>query len=385
MSLWVQQGYGKGDKLDDLEATDRIGGIVLSPGDESPNTLQTTAHTCSSWGWAVGVDPQTYVYNIPQASGRLHADNGIDLGPLHWGASPDEVRDHARAVVALNRRLGTTITIAPAPLQQSFADVWAPVALQYARAALSEADTPVYASVVVYDTGFSAWADVERWLNEITRLDIEGVYVIVARGQREYPPAWVPDVLANVLRIIYRLAVVNQYRVIWGYSDLAGVLGTAAGATGVASGWFYTLRSFSPSKWQPSTGGQQPVPRVLAAGLLSPLEATSEGNAIARSTEGEEAIRSGDVRRAIAQRPDAWGQTDAWGQHLRALAAIVDNVERRQPGTSAALDYVDRRITMALERLRRIQGRGIAINPAHRTALESFSRALASLRSAERL
>lgn len=383
MTLWIQHGYGKGDKLDALATHSGVGGVVLSPADEQPTTLEETATDTSSYGWVVSVDPQTYVRNIPQGSGRLHEDNGLPVARLTWGLSPSEISDVVEATLELNSRLGTDVVLSPAPVQQSFGDVWAPVSLQFARATHDLADKPVYASVVVHEAGFSTWPEVELWLDELTRLDVEGVYLVVARSQRDYPPTWLPETLSNILRVIYRLGVTNRYEVTWGYSDLAGLLGIAAGADAACAGWFYTLRSFATSKWQPSSGGSQPIPRVLADGLLAPLEAPSEATQAVSSSIASRVITSEAVRTRIANEPQGWGQTDAWQQHMETLASAVEDLEEFAPGSSEALDYLIDRIGRARNDVRTLVGEGVALDPSHATSLENYQRALELLRTAE--
>lgn len=383
MTFWIQHGYGKGDKLEQLADRDAVGGVVLSPADEAPDTLDSTARRAVEWEWEVAVDPQTFIYNIPQASGRLHADNRIDFGNLAWGQSPDDVARQVRSVVDLNRRLGTTVAIAPTPIQQAFNDVWAPLSLQYARSMLEQAEIPVYASLVIQESAFANWLDVEQWLNEFTKLDVDGLYLIVARNQREYPPLWPPEILTNILRLIYRVTILNRYECLWGYSDLAGLLGVAAGATGIASGWFYTLRSFTISKWQRSTGGKQPIPRVLSTGLLTPLEAHPEAAAVARSPLGKVAIPNGRDRERLAREARQWGHTDAWHQHLRALASVTASVQERGSGSLDAANYLLERLERAADRLARLADQGVALSPGYRTALTGYVGALRGLVGSE--
>lgn len=384
MSLWIQQGYGKGDKLARLASKRGVEGVLLSPADETAERLSETATDCRGEGLAVAVDPQTYVYSIPEGAGRLHDEHGLAFGDLSWAPPPNELATQVQAVLQLNDRLGTESVISPAPLQQSFDDVWAPVALQYARATVEAADKPVLATLAVADSGFASWETVERWLDVATTLDVAGFYLIVSKsGPRVYPPLWDEQILTNILRLVHRLSVLNSYRLLWGYADVAGLLGVAAGASGFGSGWFYSLRTFSPSKWQPSSGGAQAVPRVFASGLLTALEAQSEGRAVARSALAAEAFPGRRTRRRIADHTQGWGQTDAWYQHLKSLASVGAQVARRTPGTGTALDFTDERIRQASARLETLRRSGVTLRPAYANTLDTYSAALRRFRTAE--
>ena len=74
MSMWIQHGYGKGTKIDAVAATGRIGGVVLSPGDEEPAALRATARTAVDLGLAVLLDPQLYVHTFNGGAARCSSE-----------------------------------------------------------------------------------------------------------------------------------------------------------------------------------------------------------------------------------------------------------------------------------------------------------------------
>lgn len=385
MTFWVQHGYGKGDKLRRLYEHPSVSGAVLSPADERAETLAATAADALGAGWRVAVDPQSYVYSIPDSKETRHDEHGLAFQPMSWAPNPEDIEAIVRAVTRLNAELETSFTIGPTPLQASFEDRWSTAALQYARAGLGQADRPFYASIVVGVEGFASWDAISSWLDEFTKSDFAGVYLAVAQPERQYPPRWRADQLANVLRLVHRLAAINQYEVLWGYSDIEGVLGVAAGASGTASGWYYTLRSFAASKWQPSSGGSQPPPRVFADGLLSPLEAASEGQQAARSSVGTHVIEDEVTWEFIANSPESWGLTHAWEQHMSELASTVGRVAATAPGTTEACDEVDHMLQEATSLLGQLEAERLALNSVHRNRLETFSQALQTFRSEERI
>lgn len=373
MSFWIQHGYGKGTKVADLLGQQLATGVILSPGDEPRSTLLATAADSTALGAEILLDPQLYVHTLPTAQARCHEINGIDFGAIPWSVSPRTLQDHIDAVLDLNRQVGTTGVIAPAPMQSSFNDVWTPVALQYARGTLDQAESDVYVSVVVEESAFSDWDAIESWLDAVTALDARGFYVVVARSDSTYPGSWRTEQLAAVLRVIYRLSVLNDYRVIWGYSDIAGVLGLCAGAEGVASGWFYSLRTFSKGKWLPRSGGRQAVPRLFVESLLAPLEAESEAGRIATHDLGIAVFPDDEIRGEITNR--SWGVADAWAQHLESLARLVEEV--------ASIGHFQERlgtIRAALVEsgslLDQLSDAGIVLRPAYRSQIRAYAEAL---------
>jgi hypothetical protein len=200
--------------------------------------------------------------------------------------------------------------------------------------------------------------------------------------QSSYPAMWNPSHLTNLLRLVYSLSQLNEYEVLAGYSDIEGILQIAAGASGSAAGWFYSLRAFSDSKWQPSSGGRQATPRAFSVGLLTPLLAVGEGEQVARSELAEDAYPDEDVRTALANNPEGWSLVTAGSHHLGSLAMVVNNVAQ-QSSIPARLDAVEARLSDAHGRLITLEQQGVPFSGAYRQRLETFRRALADFRALE--
>ena len=383
MTLYAQHGYGKADKLDILSAAGRIDGVVLSPADEGSDALARTVRDSNESGISTLLDPQTYVHSIADAVARCHGDHGLAFAPTTWGSlSAIDIQGQARAVVDANDRIGTRgPIIAPGPRQLSFADPWTPFAHQYARATLAETTRPVLASLVIEEAGLGDWNAVEQWLDTATTLDVAGFYVVIGR-HGAYPIAWDTTLLANLLRLIYRLGILNDYTIGVGYADISGLAAIAAGATWIGSGWSYRQRQFVTERWIPRRGGQQAIPRVTSYGLLAPLLGLGEGQASARSALGDRVLPDPQLRRRIITNPDGWSNPEAQIQYLETLSVLVAQVE----GFGSIADRIEglqenvaraRALTLELSRA------GVRIDTVHTTSLVAISGALASLRRLE--
>lgn len=384
MSFWIQHGYGKGEKIADLIATNLVtGGVVLSPADEEPGPLGATCRALDDWAVRRLLDPQFYVYSVQGASARCHDSHGLEFDELSWFVTPRDIERHVDAILRVNQGLAFSDIIAPAPYLSSFNDVWAPVSLQYARAVVEATDSNVFISVVAEDAAFADWDATTRWLDALTTLDAHGVYLIVSHAGRSYPFAWEADRLTNVLRAIYALSELNEYEVIWGYADVAGLLGISAGADGFASGWYHSLRMWTPQKWIPQRGGRQANPRVFSSSLLSPLEAVGEATSAARSSLGEEVFRDTQMLRRFRGDPN-WGITAAWYQHMEALASVATELEDLED-LQDKVEVVTERVRDALDLMNRLDRQGVAVAPSHQTRLEVMRRALAAFADAEGL
>lgn len=382
MSFWVQHGYGKGDKIRDLVAGPfPPAGVILSPSSEPNQTLVNTAKSCDDSGVRILLDPETYVYSIDGGHGKKHLDNELDIGPLHWSDSPARLAGIVRAVVELNDQMGTSEVIAPAPVQQSFGDAWTGLALQLARETATATSKPVLASVVVDAGAFSDWHTAEQWLDAVTTLDTAGVYLLVGWDGATYPNTWDAAILKNIYRAVYRLAVINQYEVIWGYSDVAGAIGLAAGADGCATGWYLSLRLWTTQKWIPRSGGRQSAPRVMSVPMLSPLIAQGEADIAARTAIGSQIFPDVSIRSQLAA--GTWGLAEAWYQHMEAVSEIASTITNYS-------DEIEERVEMALgwideaqEYVRRLDAAGVALPGVYQSRLRSLREALAGFANEE--
>jgi hypothetical protein len=381
MSFWLQHGYGKSDKIQTLSGSGPLLGAILSPADEGVEVLRETL-TLLPAGCQAFLDPQTYVWAIPSGAARCHADHGLDFGRVHWSMPPSEVQDHVRRVVAANAALGLRMVCSPSCIQHNLSDVWTSLALQYARTTLASTNDRVLVSLVIHEAALDDWAQVEEWLDVVTQLDCYGFYLVVVREGHPYPARWQTPRLTSYARLVYRLATLNDYIVIAGYSDIDGLLALASGATALASGWHYSLRSFAVSKWQPSTGGRQPRPRVTSPGLLTPMTAVGEAEQVARSRLGVALFPDAVLRRRLVAAPGALRNPEACVQHLTVLRDLAASVAR-SPSPSTRSTQLRALLTAAEGALGNLAAAGVLLPPIYGGRLTSYREALEELRRLE--
>jgi hypothetical protein len=273
--FYIQHGYGKSTKIWDCIRDGVVSGVILSPGHEDVTTLVDTARGVSAQGKKVLVDPQSYIYSTnPQGQLRYHEAQGIRFSKMHWALTASDLASIVEDVRAVNERSEIPGPwIAPAPFHRSLVDYWVPLSVQLARTAEQVWAEGAIATLAIDEAALSDWDRVADWLDAITTLDVQGFYLIVSRRTPTYPPLpWETVALTNLLRLIYTLTALNEYEVYWGYADVDGLLGIAAGATAVAAGWTYGLRQFGVERYsEQRAGGAPAVPRVYAAGIMSDL------------------------------------------------------------------------------------------------------------------
>lgn len=383
MTYWIQHGYGKGDKIDTLAQSGLVTGVVLSPADEEHSTFVSTVVSARDQGVDLLIDPQLYIHTITGSIARCHSQHGLEFGEISWFVSPEEIARHCRAVVTINQDLGLSRIVAPAPYLASFGDEWAPLSLQYARATIDMSEGPVFLSLVAEDAAFADWDRTLRYLDALTKVNAAGVYLIVGTSARGYPVQWDPERLTNILRVIYTLTELNHYEVIWGYSDIAGVLGVAAGASGAATGWYHSLRRWTADKWIPKSGGRQANPRIFVEQLLSSIEWRSEAINIARLRSASRVFPDGGLRRRL-RNGDHWSIVESWNQHLLAMAELhlAIDLESDISGRVAAFRA---RLENALGCHEDLAVAGAALSPTHAGCLRALIEAIDSFAIAEGL
>ena len=109
MSLYAQHGYGKSDKLTQLSRRGTINGVILSPADEGRDALAATVRSMRREHVICLLDPQSYVYTIPNAVARMHEEtqSGPRAGTLGFSTAAD-VEAHVDKVIAANVAQGPT-------------------------------------------------------------------------------------------------------------------------------------------------------------------------------------------------------------------------------------------------------------------------------------
>lgn len=386
--FYIQHGFGKSTKIDDVAAFNQVGGVTLSPAHEDPGALAATAAACQNLGLDVLLDPQSYIYSLdPIGVGRHHEGHELDFSDLHWAPTAATITAHLEAVRAANLSCGTSdLMIAPSPFQTSLMDYWMPTAIQYARTA-SDAWGPEHtlASIVIDENVLTDWSHIQDWLDVLTTLEVRGFYLLVNRNRTTNPPtAWNTQGLSNLLRVIYTLTELNDYELHWGYSDYDGLLGLAAGATSASSGWAYGHRQFSISKWnEVRKGGAPVVPRVTMSKLMASLRNTEVEDLAGTAVWREASTKS--VRDFFSDRTfDSLRSPEAQVQHLRVIAqratrlsALVDISDR--------LDLLEKDVSNALDLFTRIEKSGLSLDPRYRGRLRTYGDALSAFRSAETL
>ncbi|WP_341946211.1 hypothetical protein [Microbacterium sp. LWH11-1.2] len=390
MNLYLQHGYGKGNKIQSLTSSGALRGVILSPGDEDAASLARTASEAKRLGLRVCVDPQTYVYSTaPRGVGRKHESHGIQFDDLHWSQPVSAIIQQVARVGEMHDRVNPGgVKFAPTVVQASFDDVWTSTAFQLARTAASEwGKDRTVATLAIEDTALDTWRQIDEWLDVATTLEVRGFYILVGRKDTSYPPAaWASERLANLLRMIYVLTELNEYEVCWGYADGEGLAGLAAGASALGAGWNYSLRQFKPSKWQPTDrkGGVAPNARFYMERLWSPILASAEADNLYDSDLQDQVFTPEELQLITGRSFDEIGVVDAQLQFLTGLsrqAQLITGID----GVAQRLDYVQSSLSAAEELFGAIDNEGIPMSGRYRGRVRALASGIERFRGAESL
>ena len=276
MTILAQHGWGKANKIERGIKNGSIEGVIMSPRDESPTNLSSFLTSIAAHHPCVErlVDPQLYAGTIwPVRDGKLsdYPHYRQHLTPISF--SPSEIQTFVRNSLSWQSNLDISAFVSPTVMVDDLGSQWAQIAMMLAQETVAQHDgsKPLLISLVVGEDVLRHRAPVYSWLDDLSRLDIDGFYLVVRRSSETYRQHYDSEILTSLLHICYSLVELNEYRVFVGYTDMATLLLHAVGVTGTGAGWFTSLRQFGLRRFQPVSGGSQPRSRYSSSRLLNSI------------------------------------------------------------------------------------------------------------------
>jgi len=341
MSFLIQCGYGPSDKIDNAISSGLAAGAILSPRHENPDRLKNRAVALlRNYPTAtIMMDPQYYVATLLNPKdGKLpdydyYAQNS---GMNRTQFTNRRIHSIVSDCLDFQANLGVDFSyhISPTVLCDDFRDYWSQIVLSMAAEAMDQKkpDTDLLISLLIGEGALRSRDAVEDFADALTQLaDATGFYLVLRRDSSSLTHSPEPEILANLMYLIYILSEINQYQVWVGYSDWCGFMLEAVGARGTAGGWFQKERQFSMSAFQPSAGGRQPRPRysslpLFANPLLFPeLENVNRAGLLGRVLSGGQ-FDAGLVVRGIID-VDAWSRDIEARAHWHSLSSLSRAVD----------------------------------------------------------
>ncbi len=372
MAVLAQVGYGKGEKVQKGIAAHVIKGAILSPRDEEKPRLEAFVGqltTQINGRCIVLFDPQFHASTISDPNdGYLSSYSYYqDAGHLdRTGFTPRNIQQYVKSCLSYQRRLNVTYILSPTVIVEDFTDLWSQTALNLADEAVArhtglQSAPPLLISVIVSAPALRNTDELLRYLDALSRLDVEGFYIVVCREQG-YHPAMDSDLMANLMYAVYVLGDVNRYMIVAGYSDWLGLLLEAAGATHFATGWFQNLRQFSPGRFDRSSGGRRPKKRYSSGPLLSSILIQPELQDVSMAKQLPTVLSRTKYDGIIGTSPA--GNEAGWTDEINCLHhwATLSSISReiyRKPTRVAKLEFIFSIVSAAIPRYRSLKAKGI--------------------------
>jgi hypothetical protein len=282
MAILAQHGYGKGDKLDLGLAAGSIGGVIFSPKDEVVGSLEQMVRQYRAQYGArvqIAIDPQIHAFQVAVPSlGRLLSYPYAPSAPLTRAdfTSPGFGAALVAAALDWQASLPVTYLISPSVEFDDFNDAWCQIAQTLAGEAIAEwrrhAGWPsLLISFVFSDRALQSRTRLNDFLNDISRLDTAGFYLVLKRTGQVNPPALSEVQMEALYTIAHSLGEVNQFTTIFGYLDCPGVCLQVFANVHSATGWYANLRHYTDRRFASGGIARQPLPRYTSRALRTPI------------------------------------------------------------------------------------------------------------------
>ena len=186
--------------------------------------------------------------------------------------TPRKMQEHVRKVVDYQVDIDASAIVSPGLIIPSFTHANAQINLQlfdetHEYVAQSGQPRDVLFCLPIAESALREEEQMQEYLADLTRLEGKGFYIFVERSTENSLWWSDPITLSNFMHLVYALNA-NGYEVYVGYTDLAGVLFEAVGATGLANGWWRSTRQFAQTRFE-ERFGRRPRPQYTSVPLLS--------------------------------------------------------------------------------------------------------------------
>jgi hypothetical protein len=270
MAVFHQMGHQSDNLLVEPHLF-RYRGAILSPVNYTEKEILRTIGICREIGdFEIIFDPQLYFPRTEREKLKkwdYFPDDvdTVDFSSLKWWTN---------LIAALARtaeRIRPDIICSPVLEPRNFDDEYFDLMLQVSSL-LCDRVCPngfdVYHTALV---GTSELADYDRVMaiaSIITRTQARGVYLILDSDIRPRLELSDPEELKGALKLI-NVIESNGIEVTVGFSSSDIILWKAAGASNCATGKFFNLRRFTPSRWDETEGGGGQLPYWFEENLLA--------------------------------------------------------------------------------------------------------------------
>ena len=356
----------------------------MSPRDEAPGKLASFLFNLPSNVDRL-VDPQVHIGSVwPVRDGHLkdYPHYRQNLTPSSFTLAV--IHRFVNDTLQWQSQLNVSAIVSPTVTISTFGSQWEQISWMLAQQTIAAHDgsKPLLISLVVEENALRQRKAVDAWLNNLTKLDVEGFYLVVLRGSDIYRQHFDPESLSSLLRICHSLSHVNEYRVVVGYTDMLTLLLHAVGVEATGAGWYTGLKQFTLRRFTPSTGGRRARPRYSSLPLLNSiyvteLDAIYNGGNVGAVLSGT--VFDGKFGRNTNPENVPWPDYDAALHHW----AVLSQISQSPSGTTVSrrLDSVRSLIGQAMAVYGQVGGFVPFTTETGQTHLQQWLSALNSFRS----
>lgn len=247
MELILQMGHGMQSLACDLVRDWGGGTVILSPVNIRENRVVQYAKSLESVGGSVLFDPQLFFPKDPRDQLAEYSYWPKDGTTTLTGDSSTVMFEE---LLRINNRLQTKWCILPCPqMREQDFDYCMNLLSNGAEYFHRHHRDRLLATACIYPEVLRSDSSVERLYSGLSRLDVDGYYLILEPPNGEYI---VSDYLwmAGALRLISSLRLEERVVVV-GYANHQGLSYALAGANAIASGNFMNTRAFGPARFKP--------------------------------------------------------------------------------------------------------------------------------------
>lgn len=350
MGLLAQHGYAKSDKIDRGIQSGHLEGVILSPKDEKPAKMEEYVNYLQAHYPTIDIlfDPQFYVTTvIPANEGNLISYDYYTSSLTRRNfVVPSDLSRYVQQTIDYQVRLNLKKIVSPSVLLDNFNDPWSQIALSLAHESQGyhrrlNNNSLLLISLCFNEVALTNADALNEFLDMISSLDVHGFYIIVRRENTNGSPQIEPTILQNLMYLSYVLSEVNNYEVVFGYTDFVGVPLYATGISAISCGWFNSLREFSLKRFQPSTGGGRARARYSSEQLLNSMLIIPELSTINRVGMINSVLSNTNYDSVIRTNPAnaVWPLDVSCLHHWQILNKIILDIDN-YANVSEKLDYV---------------------------------------------
>ena len=244
MELYLQMGHGMQRLSKELLSQWGYGHVIISPVNIKQQSLEKFSKEIRALNGKLYFDPQ--IFYPHDANTKLKEYDYWPQGSLSDTSTLSSIHHY---LLELNNNIGTEAIILPSTKldETSFYRVIKQLSdgANFFRGRTSK---KLYATLCIASETIRNQEFIENSLDSITKLDVDGFYLIVQPSNGEYINS---DTLWEIgLLKLAACLKLNQKKVIIGYANHQTLVASILKVDGIASGTYMNTRSFSPEKFQ---------------------------------------------------------------------------------------------------------------------------------------